>query len=298
MQNENRYIAGSYDLHIHSVFSDGSKTARELIEDARAVGLAGIAVMDHDCLAQLSSVRAVAREMDYPVLAGAELSCIDGRRGRIVHILAYGLEASSDGSGPVEAIARETLALRTANSLWQAWRLVRAGVSYEGSALTLDAVMRAADASTGVYKQHVMWALTKLAYCDEAYQRIYRKLFKNGGIAQRDIVYPDVSDVVRAVREQGGVPVLAHPRQTDSWDAVPELVRAGLLGIEAYHPDHDAGAETRAREAAHDRGLLVTGGSDYHGVFGAPTSVAERFIMPGEAGERVEELFLRERHLS
>lgn len=289
-----RERTGAYDLHMHSTFSDGSQTVAELIEEARAAGLARIAITDHDSLKQLSRVRALARELKYPVLAGTEVSCVDGETGRKVHILSYGLEATPDSSGPLERIVDETLARRTSNTLWQAWTIMRAGVAFEGHTLTLDDVVVTAGESTAVYKQHVMRALTGLDYRDERYQPCYRGLFKNGGIAERDIVYPDAEAVVRAVREQGGVPVLAHPQQMDSWSAIPRLVHAGLMGIEAFHPDNEPWATKRVFELAQRYGLMCTGGSDYHGTYGAPLQVGACFIEPQEAGEAVEELFARE----
>jgi len=156
-------------------------------------------------------------------------------------------------------------------------------------------VVEVSRASTGVYKQHVMQALTGLGYRDGEYQRVYRRLFKNGGIAERDISYPDALAIVRAAREQGGVPVLAHPQQMDSWGAIPALVKAGLMGIEAFHPDNDAVATEEAFRLARQYGILCTGGSDYHGRYGAPECVGSCFITPDEAGESVAQLFDQER---
>lgn len=294
-----RLIKGSYDLHAHSAFSDGSQTVSELIAEARERGLAGIAVVDHDSLRQLSSVRAEARAAGFPVLAGVEVSCIDATSGRKVHILVYGLEATPDGCGPLERIVDETLALRCANSLWQAWTLERAGVAPCGHPATVASVLEVSHASTGFYKQHIMQALTGLCYRDAEYQRIYRRLFKGGGIVERDIpLYPEVIEAVRAAREQGGIPVLAHPQQMNSWDAVPALVAAGLMGIEAFHPDNDDAASARCFELARRFGLICTGGSDYHGRYGAPVCMGERFITPGEGGDAVARLFERERLLA
>ena len=306
---------GAYDLHVHSVFSDGSCTVAELVAQARAAGLAGIAVTDHDSTVQLAAVRACARDLDFSLLAGVEVSAACAETGRKVHILGYGLEAAPDGDGPVERLVAPTLKARSATTLWQAWTIMRAmgedpaqvaerlravGVSDAEAvdpAFSVDAVVRVASASTGVYKQHVMEALTHLPYLEEAYQRVYRSLFKGAGICASDIPYPEATDAVRAIREQGGVPVLAHPDQMDSWSIIPDLVAAGLMGIEKYHPDHDAAAEERAQEAAERHGLFVTGGSDYHGVYGSPAAVGVRSVTPDEAGEAVAALFERERGL-
>ncbi len=274
---EHRSVQGSFDLHMHSVYSDGSQSVQTLITEARERGLSGIAVTDHDSLRQLSSVRAEARK---------------------IHILCYGLAATADESGPLELLVNETLARRTANTLWQAWTLERTGIAPCGRKASVADVVEVSRASTGVYKQHVMQALTGLGYRDGEYQRVYRRLFKNGGIAERDISYPDALAIVRAAREQGGVPVLAHPQQMDSWGAIPALVKAGLMGIEAFHPDNDAVATEEAFRLARQYGILCTGGSDYHGRYGAPECVGACFITPDEAGESVAQLFDQERLLA
>ena len=208
------------------------------------------------------------------------------------------MEATADGSGPLERLVSGTLAARTANTLWQAWTIANAHERFPGRApLSLDVLARTAAPSTGVYKQHIMEALSGLPYTDPAYQQLYRRLFKNGGIAQRDIGYPEAIDAVRAVREQGGIPVLAHPGQMDSWSMIPDLVEAGLQGIEVHHPDHTAIDVDRAREAAAAYDLLTAGGSDFHGRYGAPPMLGCCGISVGEAGERIVRLFERERAL-
>ena len=293
-----RSAFGSCDLHVHSTFSDGSSSVAELVREAWEAGLSGMAVTDHDSLSQLSAVRRAARSFAFPVLAGVEVSAWNPETGRKVHVLGFRLEATADGSGPLERLVAETLAARTANTLWQAWKIVREGVTYEGLPLALSDVVRVAGESTGVYKQHVMEALCRLPYVDGAYQELYRSLFKGRGIAVRDICYPAATRAIRAICEQGGVAVLAHPGQMDSWSALPDLVSAGLSGIEAFHPDHDARDEERALAAAEEYGLFVTGGSDYHGRYGAPSRVGERYVTADEAGPRVAELFTAEALLS
>ena len=297
-----------FDLHSHSVYSDGSHTVDELVEEARAAGLAGIAVTDHDSLAQLEAVRARAKELGYPIAAGTEVSSACAAPGRNVHSRGLGIPATAHGSGPLERMVAPTLKARTANTLWQAWALQRlissaddptgaleaAGVADAGEAdpaFSLDAVFEVSHASTGMYKQHIMEALTHRAYRDPLYQPIYRSIFKGSGVCVSDISYPEATDVVRAIREQGGIPVLAHPGQMDSWSIIPDLVQAGLQGIEVYHPDHDEAAERRAREAAEVHGLIMTGGSDYHGRYGGPAGLGVRSISAAEVGDVLIDLF-------
>lgn len=286
--------AGAWDLHSHSTFSDGSCSVDELIEQARAVGLDRIAVTDHDSLRQLSTVRERARALGFPVLAGTEVSSRDPRTGRNVHILAFGLEATPDGSGPLERMVDATLYARTANTLWQAWVLQRSGAEFSGRHISLDEVVATAAPSLGVYKQHVMESLTHRHHEDPDYRFFYQCQFKGKSPANHDIPYPTAADAVRAICEQGGIAVLAHPGQMNSWESIPELVDAGLAGIEAFHPDHGPMEVALAFEAAERHGLFVTGGSDFHGKYGASASLGAAYVMPEEAGPRVDELFARE----
>lgn len=290
--------AGTLDLHMHSVYSDGSETVEGLIAAAQGMRLAGIAVTDHDCLRQLSSIRAASRGAAVPVLAGVEVSAMDSATGRKLHVLAYGLEATPAGDGPLERMVDATLFARTQLSLWQAWTIMRAGETFDGRELSLDEAIGVGSRSTGFYRQHLMEAFSHLPNADERHQACVKRLFKGGGIADRTIDYPAAEDAVRAIREQGGVAVLAHPGQMDSWAAVPGLVRAGLQGIEVHHPDHSLADVERARRVAAEYGLFATGGSDYHGTFGKPKAVGCRYIGADEAGERVSRLFEDEVRLS
>ena len=215
-----------------------------------------------------------------------------------MHVLGFGLEATADGSGPVERLVAPTLFARTATSLWQAWVLKREDVEFSGHRLSFDEVYDVARASTGIYKQHIMEALTRRPHTDPDYQFCYQCWFKGDSPANRTVEYPTAVEAVRAIREQGGVPVLAHPGQTKSWAIVPELVGAGLMGIEAFHPDHGPVEEGLAFELAERLGLFVTGGSDYHGKYGSSPALGTSFVCPEEAESKVEGLFASEAALS
>ncbi len=272
----------AFDLHMHSTLSDGSQTMRQLVDEAVAAGLLGIAITDHDCLTGMAAAREVAALSPIPVVGGMEISSADPVSGRKVHVLAFGLKTSADGTGRVEELVRPTLAARTENTLWQAHVLAEAGLP-----VSVGAVREVAFRSTSVYKQHVMEAMTHLPYNDAEYQRTYRSLFKNGGIAQHDISYPSCYDAVEAVKADGGVAILAHPGQVGVFDLVPGLVEAGLDGIELMHPDNSEDDQLHARRLATRYELLLSGGSDYHGRYGKPAGVGCCGLTRDEASEEL-----------
>jgi predicted metal-dependent phosphoesterase TrpH len=80
--------------------------------------------------------------------------------------------------------------------------------------------------------------------------------------------YVDAIMAVKAIRAAGGVPVLAHPGQYGSFEIIPDLVEAGLEGIEVLHPHHGHAEEERAISYADQYNLIKTGGSDFHGDYG------------------------------
>jgi predicted metal-dependent phosphoesterase TrpH len=144
-----------------------------------------------------------------------------------------------------------------------------------GYRITWDEVQQYAQGGSAVFKQHIMHALMDQGYCMEILGPLHKKLFSRGdegtepGIAYIPMQYVDAKAAIRAVREAGGVPVLAHPGQLHNFEAIPEWVVEGLEGIEAVHPSHSAADEERAQAYAAEYDLVLTGGSDFHGMYGS-----------------------------
>ena len=260
----------SADLHVHSTVSDGSDSAAVIAADVAARGLTHVALTNHDTTRGLDEAAAAGARAGVQVVGGVEISAYDAARGRKVHVVGLGLREESPA---VEALCAQTLVRRDENSRWQLDRLIEAGFAPD-----LALIEKLAAASGVLYKQHIMAGLTDAPYGSEAYVSLYRSLFKGDGICARDIVYVDACNAVSAIVADGGFAVLAHPGQLDSWDIVPDLVSAGLSGIEAAHPDHGACDERRARDVAEAHGLFCSAGSDYHGRFGAPPHAGCRRI--------------------
>ncbi|WP_241157390.1 PHP domain-containing protein [Adlercreutzia sp. ZJ242] len=252
--------AGSVDLHVHTTTSDGSDTFAEVIEQARERGVGTVAFTNHDTTRGLGQARALGAQAGVRVVGGVEISAWDERRGRKVHVLGLGLE---EGSPAVEELCAPLLDRRRAATLEQLDRIVEAGLPID-----VARALELGEASTCLYKQHLMAAMTDAPYASAEYQGLYRRLFKGEGPCVLEIDYVDARDAVRAVVRDGGLAVLAHPGQLDSYEAASELAAAGLGGIECYHPDHTPVDHVRCKRLADRFGLVLTAGSDYHGAFG------------------------------
>lgn len=184
------------DLHTHTTLSDGSDDFETLLGRARIRGVTHIAVTNHDTVSGLDRMARLAAERSFPFVGGVEISAWDEQRRSRVHILGLGL---SSASAAIERLCAPLLARRSAASAWQAERLRAAGYRIDE-----DKLARLASASTGLYKQHLMAALTDDSFTSLTYQSLYRTLFKDGGICEREIVYVDARDAVEAVVSDGG----------------------------------------------------------------------------------------------
>lgn len=140
------------DWHVHTTISDGSCTVGEVLAQAVHQGIASVAVTNHDTTAGLTAAVEAGRAFGVEVVGGIEISAWDATRNAKVHVLGLGL---SEDSPAVNALCAPTLAARDANSRWQLDRLLEAGF-----AVDVERALELAAASTALYKQHLMAALT------------------------------------------------------------------------------------------------------------------------------------------
>ncbi len=249
----------SCDLHCHTKLSDGSVGIEELISLAKRRGLKAIAITDHDTFAGAIRGVNIGKRLGITVIPGAELSAIDPATGRKVHILCYNCEVAAR----LEGVCHRTLESRKK----AATEMLRKVMRYYP--LPPEMVVRAATGSAAVYKQHIMHALWEAGYADGIYGKVFHRLFnKENGMARVEIEYPDVREVLDLIHSAGGIAVLAHPYEYDSIDLMHELVKEQRLdGIEAVHPSQNEEQQQALRDFAAENGLLVTGGSDFHGMY-------------------------------
>jgi len=267
------------DLHVHSTASDGTLTPTQLVERALARGLTVLALADHDSLEGVAEAQRAARGTSLRVIPAVELSAAVGERS--IHILGYFVD-------PQDAALLSLLAELRASRLRRAEEIVgalRAG----GFGLTLEQVLQLSDGGA-VGRSHVARALVRAGHASsvsDAFERLVGRgqpFYRPKGSSTPLVVF-------RAVIAAGGVPVLAHPGVTRCDDLIDGLIADGLLGIEAYHVDHSPTQQERYAALASERGLLVTGGTDYHspdaphpdlGSSEIPASAIEALIAAGE----------------
>jgi len=242
------------DFHMHSTVSDGSDTIAQLIEKAWERGLYAIAITEHDTL---SHILQIPTNAGIHVAAGVEISAEHKQSGTTAHILGYNIEKPEI----VTALTQPLLEVRSRLSEKQAE--IIAGLGYD-----ITPSQPARGDGKYLYKQHIMEWLCETGQAFEMFGEFYNRVFKGGGVCDLRIEYPCASDAVRAIKEAGGLAVLAHPGQQANFWIISELLSHGLDGLELNHPSHSASDKEKIRAYAKKHNLFLTGGSDYHGKYG------------------------------
>ncbi len=265
-----------YDLHTHTTRSDSTLSLAELIGEARVAGLHGLAVCDHDTLIGVPDLISAKQEWssgeagaslhetspgsaELVIIPGLEVSSIAPDQETRVHVLVYGSHLISPESA-LAKLMNKTIEARNEIAFYNVTRMERDGLD-----ITWDRVKQIAGNSACVYKQHIAEALSGKTYGHPDYQRVYRAYVSSGCPYACQVAYPDACEVVEAAAKTQAVVVLAHPGQSRNFHFAPALVEAGLQGIELNHPDHNEDDRVLVQQLASQYGLLMTGGSDYHG---------------------------------
>lgn len=246
------------DLHCHTDCSDGSSGIEEVFSICRSLGIDTLAVSDHDTFAGADLAAASEHRGDVTLVYAVEFSCFDYKRGNKVHILCYFPKETE----ALEAICRETTQNRR-----------EAGELMLGNVMRLypirsDDVYKYAAKTGCIYKQHLMRTLMDYAYTDRIYGELYHELFHpREGSCFVPMKYPDVHEVLDCIRDSGGISVMAHPGTYHGIDLMEELAKSRAVdGIELWHSRNSEHDRKRIREAAQHADLIVTGGSDFHGM--------------------------------
>ena len=242
------------DLHLHTSFSDGTYSPEELTEHGRRHGLSAMALTDHDTIEGCQRMAVACEQAGIEFVPGTELTAeINGYE---VHLLGYFVDLSN---------ARFLAEMSSFQNVRQdRIREMVARLNEIGVPLKAETVFKLASCrSPG--RPHVARALVQEGFCtsvDEGFERFLKK-HRHAWVPKRRM---SAADAISLVHEANGLAVLAHPGLNRTDDMIPELVEAGLDGIECFHTRHNpAMAEHYLNVAARHR-LLVTGGSDCHGM--------------------------------
>lgn len=252
------------DLHCHTKLSDGSLGIEDIIAQAKRTNIDFISITDHDTLSSFSRVSILGERYGVKVIQGAELSAWDKDRGKKVHILCYAPQKPDR----LEGLCLKSCEIRKASSKEMVEKVMKL------YPITLESVMKHATSSKSIFKQHIMHALIEYGYAMEFYGELNHELFNlKDGICLVEREYPDVKFVLDLIHSARGVAVMAHPFAYDSIELLEELAQQGKIdGVEVYHYTADEEKQKILLDIAGKYNLIVTGGSDFHGLYNAQST--------------------------
>ncbi|MEE0420906.1 MAG: PHP domain-containing protein [Lachnospiraceae bacterium] len=242
------------DLHIHSRRSDGEFTYEELALKAMESGLQVIAFTDHYVSPDLERIGRLNDNYPLRILPGIECAAYCPATHLKAHILGYGIRDYM----PVEKVMEDTLASLEKGGLQQLTLLQEMGYP-------ITEKEARAFGEGPMFSQQFNDILLRKGVIPDMFGSWYQKMYKGHGPLKYSYRYPEPITVVKAIVQAGGAAVLAHPGQQKNYCLIPELADAGLVGLELIHPSNSAEDQNYILEYARERGLLLTGGSDFHG---------------------------------
>lgn len=271
----------SPDLHVHTDASDGQFSPLQVIGLAKGKGVNLLAITDHDTLDGLSKIMEQASDIDMDILPGVEISAGGDNE---VHILGYGI---NEGMKRLHALLQDMRREREERVRRMIEKLRTLGMPIDLSEI-------ASPQADSLGRAHIGRAMVRKGLADSIYDA-FEKYLSPGRPGFEPRPKRKVSQVVRLLREEGAVPVIAHPgllkmEPEDLRPLLYEWKEEGLMGLEAYHPAH-LPAMTRTWDSlARKCGLLVTGGSDFHGQDGRHLDIGAMLPHWPAANEDVHKL--------
>lgn len=258
----------SVDLHIHTTASDGSDTPGEVVEKAVRLGLRAIALADHDSLDGVLAAQQAAAGFGLEVLSGVEVNTYF--EGQEIHVLGYLIDPRND-----EFISK--LAEFRCERLTRAQKMVEK-LKQLGINIDFDRVKELSEGGS-VGRPHIARAMLEMGYVTSM-QEAFANYLGAGKSAfiPREKLSP--TEAIQLIIRAGGVPVLAHPGLVKLNPYLPDLLKAGLKGLEVWHCKHTPLMVEHYYRLTQKLGLIATGGSDYHGAVHDTCNVLGAAVAP------------------
>ena len=247
------------DLHVHSAASDGSYAPAEVVRLAKEGGLSAFALTDHDTVEGLPEAVAAGAKLGVEVIPGVEVRA--RFPGGTMHILGLAIDYTNGHLDERLAVLQRARTERNPQ------------IVAKLNALGIPITMARVEAISGggqVGRPHIARALLEAGYVDDLQEAFDKYLGWHRPAYVSKFRFPQ-EEAIAMIRDVQGVPVLAHPFTLGLGSALAlrkllvELKKAGLAGLEVFYSDHTPEQEALYLKLARELGLLVTGGSDYHG---------------------------------
>jgi 3',5'-nucleoside bisphosphate phosphatase len=251
---------GYVDLHLHTTASDGVMSPSEIVRYAKTKGLQAIAITDHDTIEGLEEGLSEGERIGFEVIPGIEISAVHSPGS--MHLLGFFLDIYHPLLNERLGYLQKARAERNPKI---AEKLSRLGID-----LTYEEVLKVSGGGQ-VGRPHFAQVLLGKRYV-RSFQEAFDRFLKKGAPAYVDKFRFTAKEALHFINEAKGIAVLAHPNTlgmngySELENLLVQLVKEGLKGIEVYYPEHSASEVAQYKILAERYGLLLTGGTDYHGI--------------------------------
>ncbi|MEX0686129.1 MAG: PHP domain-containing protein [Balneolales bacterium] len=241
------------DLHVHTSASDGIKSPEQVVRLAAEKGISTLAITDHDTISGYLAARDFAVEMGITLIPGVEIT--SDYKGKECHMLGYCFDIN-------HSRLTEMLNGQKKIRILRAHKMVH-NLNKLGFDLDFDDVM-AESGTDSISRVHIAEVLVKKTYVANK-KEAFDRFLADDGPAYHKSEYWSAADVISLIKEAGGVSVLAHPGLNYLYEDLRHFLNSGLDGIEYIHPSHNYELQKKYMDYANNFGLLLSGGSDFHG---------------------------------
>lgn len=246
------------DLHTHSHFSDGTDSPKELISLAKAKGVKALSLVDHDTVLGVEEFLREGEKQGMQAVPGVEISTsVQGAR---IHILGYGI----DFSHPLLLAFLSNLSKARTENTRMSLALLK---ELDLLDYPWERVLHHHPGRNWIHSSHVFRAMMKDGYYTgwDQWLPFYYQYFGKNSPAYLDIDEFTPEEAIQVILKADGIPVLAHPKLIGDDSKIFDLKEKGLKGLEVFYPAHDIADIRRYSTIAGQLGLVMTGGTDWHG---------------------------------
>ncbi|MDR0819985.1 MAG: PHP domain-containing protein [Endomicrobium sp.] len=270
------------DMHIHTNYSDGAFTPKEVVEYASKMKLAAISITDHDCVDGIDEALEIASKTGLEIVPGIELSSeviLDSQKSEM-HILGYYIDYKSEKLKKTLTVFKKARYERAVKMLEK--------LKKSDAELKDDSFLKKIEDKV-IGRLHFAKALVEeklVGSVNEAFQR-YLSKDKPAYIPKYSML---VHDAIKLILNAGGIPVMAHPYYIHYNDEnmFKSLIKDGLMGIEAWHIKHSENTVKNFLNLAEKFDLIATGGSDCHGPYKKELPVMGKMRVPYSVMENLK----------
>jgi len=267
------------DFHMHSVYSDGIKTPKELLRHALDCNVSMMALTDHDEIDGIKALRTAQLELDpnetIKIINGCEFSA--DYKDKSIHILGYCFDENNEELNDFITFFKRKREERIDE-------IIRRCI-IEGYYITKEDLIKQFPDTKAYGRPHIGTLLINGGYAKDV-NEVFRGILRKDSPCYVPKVKVEVPYIIDIIHKAGGLAVMAHPKLVSSDEYVVEMLAYDFDGMEVYHTKHNADDVKRYKALATEHNLFITGGSDYHGIPGkAPDKFGDYLVSSENVSE-------------